>query len=114
MNSGNSGTRLSYIPTTHANQLYSDATAGVPFKPSLGLSGELPSPHPPPDRPILFHHILIVSTITDSIAMPCNNHTRIVAAKRVPASRGKGKNFGNEPANAFFEKSAAQQDDFGP
>jgi hypothetical protein len=36
----------------------------------------------------LFHHIRAVSTITDSIATPCKNHSQIVAAKRVPASRG--------------------------
>jgi len=29
-----------------------------------------------------------VSTITDAIAMPCENHSQIVAAKRAPASRG--------------------------
>ncbi|HKN70690.1 MAG TPA: hypothetical protein VJX30_06665, partial [Terriglobales bacterium] len=36
----------------------------------------------------LFHHIRAVSTITDSIPMPCKNHSQIAAAKRVPASRG--------------------------
>ncbi len=39
-------------------------------------------------HPIFFHHILAVSTITDSIATPCKNHSQIVEAKRVPASRG--------------------------
>ncbi|HKN74800.1 MAG TPA: hypothetical protein VJW94_06465, partial [Candidatus Acidoferrum sp.] len=43
------------------------------------------SPHPTVH---LFHHIRAVSTITDSIPMPCKNHSQIAAAKRVPASRG--------------------------
>jgi len=34
------------------------------------------------------HHIRAVSTITDSIPTSCENHSQIVAAKRVPASRG--------------------------
>jgi hypothetical protein len=37
---------------------------------------------------IFIHHIRAVSNITDAIAMPCKNHSRIAAAKRVPASRG--------------------------
>jgi len=36
----------------------------------------------------LFHHIRAVSTITDSIPIPCENHSQIVEAKRVPVSRG--------------------------
>jgi hypothetical protein len=58
-----------------------------------------------PARPsIRFHHIPTVSAITDSIAKPCHNQLRIAAAKRVPASRGKGRNFSKEPAKSFFEK----------
>jgi hypothetical protein len=34
------------------------------------------------------HHIRTVFTITDTIPMPCENHSQIVRAKRVPASRG--------------------------
>lgn len=35
-----------------------------------------------------FHHIRPVTTITDSIPIPCKNHPQIAAAQRVPASRG--------------------------
>jgi hypothetical protein len=46
----------------------------------------------------LFDHIRAVSTITDSISVPCNNHSQIVAAKRVPPSRG-GQSL---PKAAFY------------
>jgi hypothetical protein len=36
----------------------------------------------------LIHHIRAVTTITDTIPTPCENHSQIVAAKRVPAPRG--------------------------
>jgi len=39
-------------------------------------------------RPSIFiHHIRAVFTITDPIATPCENHSQIAEAKRVPASR---------------------------
>ena len=37
---------------------------------------------------ILFHHKRTVFTITDTITVPCENHSQLVGAKRVPASRG--------------------------
>jgi hypothetical protein len=50
--------------------------------------------------PILFRHIRIVTTITDSIPVPCKNHSQIAEAKRVPASRG-GPNVSEQSAAAL-------------
>jgi hypothetical protein len=45
----------------------------------------------------LFHHIRTVPTITDAIAMPCENHFQIVGAKRVPASKRRRKRVCKTP-----------------
>jgi hypothetical protein len=44
----------------------------------------------------LIHHIRVVSAITDSIPLPCENHSQFVAAKRGPASRD-GQTLPNSP-----------------
>ena len=38
--------------------------------------------------PIPFHHTRAVTTTTDTIPTPCENHSQIVATKHVPACRG--------------------------
>jgi hypothetical protein len=43
---------------------------------------------------ISFHHIRTVTPITDAIPMPCENHSQIAAAKRVPGSGGGQPLFG--------------------
>jgi hypothetical protein len=54
-----------------------------------------------PNRCHLFHHIRAVTTITDTIPMPCENHPQIVKAKRVPASRGGQTCAGNKRSLTF-------------
>jgi len=53
---------------------------------------------------ILFHHIRAVFTITDTIPAPCENHSPIVRAKRVSASRG-GRVFHVKSKRSFIVDS---------
>ncbi len=50
-----------------------------------------------------FHHIRAVSAITDAMLTPCENHSQIVAVKRVPAYRGGART--STKNHTLFEKS---------
>ena len=57
-----------------------------------------------------FHHIRSVATITDAAPAQCENHSEIMAAKPVPASRG-GTNAPKEPSWLLFENQKAEKAD---
>lgn len=55
----------------------------------------------------ILHHNRLVSAITDAIVMQCENHSQIVGAKRVPASRG-----GQTLPNSSFKDLCRKQTRF--
>jgi hypothetical protein len=69
------------------NARVNSAKIACPFNPSLGLTADL-LPRSSRDFHPSFPHLRPVTTITDTIPTPCENHSQIAAAKRVPVSRG--------------------------
>jgi hypothetical protein len=61
-----------------------------------------------------FHHIRPVPTITDAIATQCKNHFQIVAAERVPASRGGARCFEKNPSICYLKTKKEEIDPLTP